>query len=591
MYLLGTATDYRKAIDKEWDSRWPTNDVLLQICELSDEPGGTWMFFRVGAFGTTGGSTWTRMLLTLDRGLTADFEDVNGEVIIGDHVLGSALADGDLNNDPPIHQHHFHFFYESNPWRQALNVHGDSECYRNQGTYCVMSEYPEGIGLHARPELGIGADMIDVRPEGSPPLPWYGLAGVRLLRPVAFGQRLPRPIRHSYINVDPHIGMDMHHDDRDVFQTYKAHSGRVLWSTGVIPDIDYVVSAYFHVHREMIEDYWVFEGGGGPLGLWEAPWVDAFMQSLGAAPEDVERLGAKEAGRQHLDRLKRHLSARIKERGAKLLCRHSDFVAHRDYDAATESDGEGAMRFEHDFIGGRVVCPLSKYNLTGDVRWTAVVFLWPQNPTVKDPYPMHTLIRVYHTTRSDIRDDDSRWRTPPCNITETWEKNSGAIADHSCGEEFYLPLDTHLLLTAFNFVWCAAQCPLPRVSASSCTPCRFRRFACTRYPRLTLWGLQQIQRVGLPKIVQIFTGGNSGGQSFKLYGSAALVLLLVGLVTMLRCCCRACCGGSAAKPSPPMRSTYESMPLADSAAAEGEQLGEDESSAAVESFYPDPALP
>ena len=101
----------------------------------------------------------------------------------------------------------------------------------------------------------------------------------------------------------------------------------------------------------MIEDFWIFEGGGGPLGLWEAPWVDSFMQSLGPAPEDVAALGVEAAGRAHLDRLKSHLRARINDRGARLLCRHSDFVAHRDYDSATESDGEGAMRFEHDFIG------------------------------------------------------------------------------------------------------------------------------------------------------------------------------------------------------------------------------------------------
>ena len=537
IYLLGTSVDYRKAIDRVWDERWPTT-ASLQICELvepdPDLPptsfgtSGTWLFFKLGSFDTTGGSTWSRMMLTLSPELTARFEDSNGELSIGDHILGATLADGDLLNDPPLHQHHFHFFFESNPWRQVLNVHGDSECFGNQGTYCLLKEYPEGIAFHTRPELGIAADMIDVRPANAERLPWYAFAGIQLRSPGASRQPLTRPIRQSYINVSPNIGMEIADDVTDVFQTFQAHSGRVVWSTGVIPDIDYVLDAYFHVHREMLEDMWIFEGGGAELGLWDSPWVDAFMRTLGPEPRAVERLGAVAAGREHLDRLKDHLRARITHHGAKLLCRHSDFVAHREYDVGTQSMGAvqpsvGAGPRSigdddaHDFIGGRVICPLSKAGLKGDVRWTAVVFQSPQISTAPDPYPMHTLVRVYHTTQSNISDKDLRWRTPPCNLTERWSidgpLNAGILL-YSCGEEYYFPVDNDFLYNAFNIFL---------------------------YPHLSLFGLRLLHHFGLSAAVKVFTQDNSGVPASVLYGGATLLLVLTlwGSSAILRCCTRA----------------------------------------------------
>ena len=126
--------------------------------------------------------------------------------------------------------------------------------------------------------------------------------------------------------------------------------------------------------------------------------VDAFMQSLGPEAEAVERLGSKEAGRQHLERLKNHLRSQIKDRGANSSAA-TRISSRMDFNAASQSNGEGMMAFQHDFIGGRVLCPLSQAGLKGDVRWTAIV---SSRSRIRRLEPARcTLLRVYHTTQSD----------------------------------------------------------------------------------------------------------------------------------------------------------------------------------------------
>ena len=110
IYLQGTALNPLDAIAMKWDDKqWPCK-ATLEICELAEETG-VWLFFRFGTFNTTGGGTWSRLMLEFDPSLTERFHDKNGDVILGDHILGAALEDGDLLDDPPIHQHHFHFYF------------------------------------------------------------------------------------------------------------------------------------------------------------------------------------------------------------------------------------------------------------------------------------------------------------------------------------------------------------------------------------------------------------------------------------------------------------------------------------------------
>lgn len=41
-----------------------------------------------------------------------------------------------------------------------------------------------------------------------------------------------------------------------------------------------MVDAYFHTHREMIDDVWLIQADPSELGLLEAPWVGALANFL-----------------------------------------------------------------------------------------------------------------------------------------------------------------------------------------------------------------------------------------------------------------------------------------------------------------------
>ena len=59
-------------------------------------------------------------------------------------------------------------------------------------------------------------------------------------------------------------------------------------------------------------------------------------------------------------------------------------------------------------------------------------------------YAMHTAVRVYHTTRSDLADDDPSWR----DLRRSCDVAVNLNVDRTCGEEIYFPLDVPMLLTS-----------------------------------------------------------------------------------------------------------------------------------------------
>lgn len=335
-------------------------------------------------------------------------------------------------------------------------------------------------------------------------------------------------------------------DERGIFETFLARSGHVMWMSGVIPDVEYVLDAYFHAHREMVEDIWVIAGAPGSLGLLARPWIGAMAATLGPPAAEVARRGARLASRDHFEALQQMLSAHLAASGGrlKLLCKYSEFLAHAPLNRSV-----GGLPAP-DFIGGKVACPLSNHALKGDTRWTAVAFFNPQHPLVPDPYPMHAMVRVYHTTRSDLTDANLAWRRPACNMTATVAPNfrlrQGAVwaeppvetsewrlahenmtsrwadlVEYSCGEEYYNMMD-------FTFVsWVLT------------------------YPHLLAWGLGQLRRVGVPFALQVFLGPASAPLATAvlctLPGQATIVIVLILAATfarqagaaVARCCRRA----------------------------------------------------
>ena len=100
--------------------------IRAQACEVP-EGNGVWHFTRVGPFSTRGGNSWTGVTTVHDEHAraVARLHEGRASLFVGDHVLGSADASGDLLGYPPIHQHHWHYFHASDLGRDFLSVHGD----------------------------------------------------------------------------------------------------------------------------------------------------------------------------------------------------------------------------------------------------------------------------------------------------------------------------------------------------------------------------------------------------------------------------------------------------------------------------------
>ncbi len=423
--------------------------AATEYCEVSEDgedgkDGSVWLFFRVGPFDTYGGYTWSRALVVFPERLFSRWEN-DGRVFLHDHILGNADANGHILSYPPLHQHHYHVMHGSNIWRQSINVHGDSECASGQEAYCLYKEFPERLGFHLRERIGVWADFNDVRPaHSSSALTSYVFTGLQLLQP----RVAPRPIRQSYMMFSPFLGTLFDsmglttssgyvRGQNGAFGTFVVSSSldTVMWSTGVLPDVDQVVDSYFHTHREMVDDFLFYEASPGELGLLEYPWLDAFVAYLSAPRSEglIERLRA------HLAQRNRYpISGRPRNN---LICQYS---ALQTYSTAHRTTLGPA--------GGKVNCPFTR-PLKGNTRWTGVALLrrQPEATVLPANYSMHAAVRVYHTLRSDADlDFDPRWRQqgndgrgpPGCDAVTYPERiNFGT----SCGEELYVPLDLTLL--------------------------------------------------------------------------------------------------------------------------------------------------
>ena len=163
--------------------------IRAQACEVP-EGNGVWHFTRVGPFSTRGGYSWTDVATVHDESMHSQWRvshEGRASLFVGDHVLGSADASGDLIGYPPLHQHHWHYFHASDFRRDFLAVHGDNTCPGRDGAYCMFFEYPNGSAFELVPQLGMQAEFNDVRPSGSPPTIAVGARASRRRSSTAVG--------------------------------------------------------------------------------------------------------------------------------------------------------------------------------------------------------------------------------------------------------------------------------------------------------------------------------------------------------------------------------------------------------------------
>ena len=334
-----------------------------QVCEVR-EGNGVWQFQRIGPFSTRGGNSWTSVVTAHDESLHSQWHvshEGRASLFVGDYVLGTADASGDLIGYPPIHQHHYHYYHASDIHRDFLAVHGDNMCPGRDGAYCTLVEYPNGSAFELVPQLGIVAEFNDVRPSGAPPLDWYAFGGLFIHDPA-----IPKPRGMHWANLaSGNFNAPPGHRGTVLFDTARDH---VTWATGTLPSVDYVVDSYFHAHPDMVDDIWVIGAPASRLGLLSPPWIAAHHH-LKSGPTVIRELKA-------------HLERAMAAAGVPILCRYND-VPHL----------ERVRGYEHA-IARSTACPFSA---TGDIEWTYVGFYRAQVDGLPPEYPMHSVLRVaYH---------------------------------------------------------------------------------------------------------------------------------------------------------------------------------------------------
>ena len=335
-----------------------------QVCEVR-EGNGVWQFQRIGPFSTRGGNSWTSVVTAHDESLHSQWHvshEGRASLFVGDYVLGTADASGDLIGYPPLHQHHWHYFHASDFRRDFLAVHGDNTCPGRDGAYCMFVEYPNGSAFELVPQLGMQAEFNDVRPSGSPPLEWYAFAGLFIYDPALSKPRGMHAANVMSANLNApngHRGTQMFDSTRD----------QVSWSTGTLSSVDYVVNTYFHAHPDMVDDIWLIGAPASRLGLLSPPWISAYHH-LKSGPTVIRELKA-------------HLERAMAAAGVTTLCRYKDYSLFERFPG-----------YDDEIFARLTPCPFSA---TGDVEFTYVGFYRAQVNGLPPQYPMHSALRVtYH---------------------------------------------------------------------------------------------------------------------------------------------------------------------------------------------------
>ena len=335
-----------------------------QVCEVR-EGNGVWQFQRIGPFSTRGGNSWTSVVTAHDESLHSQWHvshEGRASLFVGDYVLGTADASGDLIGYPPLHQHHWHYFHASDFRRDFLAVHGDNTCPGRDGAYCMFVEYPNGSAFELVPQLGMQAEFNDVRPSGSPPLEWYAFAGLFIYDPALSKPRGMHAANVMSANLNApngHRGTQMFDSTRD----------QVSWSTGTLSSVDYVVNTYFHAHPDMVDDIWLIGAPASRLGLLSPPWISAYHH-LKSGPTVIRELKA-------------HLERAMAAAGVTTLCRYKDYSLFERFPG-----------YDDEIFARLTPCPFSA---TGDVEFTYVGFYRAQVDGLPPAYPMHSGLHVsYH---------------------------------------------------------------------------------------------------------------------------------------------------------------------------------------------------
>jgi len=128
---------------------------------------GDYHIFELGAFQTVGGSDWTTVMGSIEETLPTISDDA---IAVSEAFLGNVDDQHHIIGYPPLHQHHFHL-RPRNVDMSDLQVHGDSQCHRDDGgKYCYLRRAPPGYAFYVASPIGFSTEFNDVRTYRSAPL-------------------------------------------------------------------------------------------------------------------------------------------------------------------------------------------------------------------------------------------------------------------------------------------------------------------------------------------------------------------------------------------------------------------------------------
>jgi len=307
---------------------------------------------------------------TVKKERFAKYLSAGNTLWVSDFVVGNSDEKDRLIGNPPLHQHHFHYYHGSWKYNQDIDNHGGWDCDPSEeGVYCNLQEYPPGYAyLFGPPPFGIFTTINDVRKDGATELYSRIFTGIFLPHRDQPMRRLKQHFLMTYpwnmISIYPWL---------DGARPYPVNTEveSMMWSSGVIHSIEHVVTAYYHFHIDTVDEFVLLEGHPAAFHLDHEPWASARAKLL-TSPYGDGLVGD----------FRTHLQHRLDADAGKVLCRTG---REPGFDK-----------------GSRRWCEFQPGN--SDALNYVVVLLFKQRNLAKkidNPYNEHTDIRLIATLQND----------------------------------------------------------------------------------------------------------------------------------------------------------------------------------------------
>ena len=282
------------------------DDLVAKIDDLTSQ----WFVQRVGPFVSRGGGTWTQVGVSdvLDFGRSGVWQQLQHPAtrLLTELLLVPVDEDGTPIGYPPLHIHHWHLTPKWAMKYQFMHTvlaqaHGDSQCGKESGgAMCLLEKLPAGFGFAVSGELSMDADIVDVRPSGSPPLEFYLEVAAQLNSSdeVSLTELWLTSIGNPF-----RFNLSLASEETQAAQLYfipalraesqKETNGHMLWFSARFLAGGRYLWTYLHSHQVAMRHVLVIAAHPDSLCLNQGPfvltrpWEPLSLDQIGQTPEDA----------------------------------------------------------------------------------------------------------------------------------------------------------------------------------------------------------------------------------------------------------------------------------------------------------------